>query len=73
MPEEAVGQKGKLYRDGSPVTDCDVLDYQAGRLNGDHLLQFPNGGDGTTGLVTREWYVIRPHGTSENGTFELNP
>lgn len=67
-----VGKRGKLYREGQPITRGKVLAHEPGRDAGDFLIEFADGGDGRTGVVTRAWFVLRPQGTHENGTFEVN-
>jgi hypothetical protein len=70
---QAIGTKGTLYREGNPPAAGKVVRVQDGRDNGDHLIEFANDGtsDPYTGIVTREWHVVRPHGVVENDTFEL--
>lgn len=67
-----VGTKGTLHREGNPPAAGKVVKVSPGRDNGDHLIEFTNGGtsDPYDGVVTREWHVDRPHGTNENDTFE---
>lgn len=70
MGDTDVGKHGTLHLDGKDYP-CKVVEYEAGRDSGDHLIEFARGKDGHSGQVVREWFVARTAGKHESGTFTL--